>query len=107
MLREAGVEGAVPMDGLPSSNFPGTFYHPRGHVWDWTKDEMVDGTIEEEAASPGGTSDFPYLRYATYSPLRLAINIWLVMWVASHVHAGLSSQIFPHAIYILTQRRPC
>ena len=58
MLREAGVDAAVPMDGLPSGSFPGTFYHPPGHVWDWTKDEMVLDSPQGEADSPGKPDSF-------------------------------------------------
>ena len=51
MLREAGVEGAVSTDGLPSPNFPDTFYHPAGHVWDWRKDQLVTDPADADSAA--------------------------------------------------------
>lgn len=54
MLREAGVDRALSADGLPSPSFPGTYFHPPGHIWDWDKHELVTNPGEAEASEPAG-----------------------------------------------------
>ena len=54
MLREAGVDQALSADGLPSPSFPGTYFHPPGHIWDWNKDELVTNPEEAELTGPAG-----------------------------------------------------
>lgn len=54
MLREAGVDRALSTDGLPSPSFPGTYFHPPGHIWDWNKDELVTDPGEAESTGPAG-----------------------------------------------------
>ncbi|KAK9845582.1 hypothetical protein WJX84_005079, partial [Apatococcus fuscideae] len=52
MLHEAGVDETFSAEGLPSPSFPGTYFHPPGHIWDWSKDELVSDPAEAMPDSP-------------------------------------------------------